>query len=107
VAVSVGGSLGGAYLRENPGDGLASTKHGLPHAGVLAGAIVDLSGGFYGGVELDAMAYFQLSAPRNLVLPAMSAGPKIDSSEDLPAVSVETSRPFAVRLDLVLIGKRW
>ena len=53
------------------------------------------------------MAYFQLSAPRNLVLPVMSADPKTDSSENLPAVSVETSRPFAVRLDLVLIGKRW
>jgi hypothetical protein len=107
VAVSVGGSVGGAYLRENPGDGTASTRHGLPHAGVLAGATLDLAGGFYSGVELDAMAYFQLSAPRNLVLAGDDAEPTSATGTHAPAVSVETSRPFAVRLDLVLIGKRW
>jgi hypothetical protein len=102
VAVSVGGSLGGAYLRDSAGDG-TTTRHGLPHAGVLAGAILDLAEGFYTGVEVDAMAYLQLSARRNLVFVADSA-----AAADAPtAVSVETSRPFAVRLDLVLLGKRW
>jgi hypothetical protein len=107
VAVSVGGSVGGAYLRDSAGDGTASTKHGLPHAGVLAGAVMDVAGGFYSGIELDAMAYFQLSAPRNLVLMGSDAGPITEGSENTPAVSVETSRAFAARLDLVLIGKRW
>ena len=71
---------------------------------MLAGATVDLTDGFYCGVELDAMAYFQLSTPRNLVI---TAGPDVFSTDDGPAVSVATSRPFALRLDLVLIGKRW
>lgn len=107
VAVSVGGGLGGAYLRDNAGDGTGPTKYGLPYAGVLTGAIMDLAGGFYSGVELDAIAYFQLSAPRNLVLVAPASPPTDVGGTYPPAVSVETSRPFAVRLDLVLIGKRW
>jgi hypothetical protein len=103
VALSAGGSVGGAYLRDKGGDGAELSKHGLPHAGVLVGAVVDLSRGFYSGVELDAMAYFQLSAQRNLVLVTMDSSPVADGA----VVSVETSRPYAVRLDLVLIGKRW
>jgi len=103
VGVSLGGSVGGAYLRDDAGDGTGSTGHGLPHAGVLAGATVDLTGGFYSGVELDAMAYFQLSAPRNLVVATTDASPAGSGA----AVSVATSRPFAARLDLVLLGKRW
>jgi Caspase domain len=102
VALSAGGNLGGAYLRENPGSGRASSKHGLPYAGVLVGATVDLTDGYYCGIELDAMAYFQLSRPRNLVLTT-----NVDSTLSEPVVSVATSRPFALRLDLVLIGKRW
>lgn len=107
VAVSLGGSVGGAYLRDNAGDGSGSTKHGLPHAGVLAGATVELAGGYYTGVELDAIAYFQLSAPRNLVVVNTEASPTGDSTTTAAVVSVETSRPFAVRFDLVLLGKRW
>jgi hypothetical protein len=103
VAVSVGGSLGGAYLRDNRGDGTALTKH-LPYAGVLAAAVMDLPGGFYSGVELDAMAYFELYARGNLVL--VSAEPIIEA-DSAPPTRVKTSRPFAVRLGLVLIGKRW
>jgi hypothetical protein len=113
LAVSVGGSFGGAYLRDRGGNG-AESQHGRPHAGVLAGAIIDLAGGFYSGVELDAMAYFQLSAPRNLVLMAPDSHPAADGEpivnggvNGIPEITVLTSRPFAVRLDLVLIGKRW
>ena len=101
LALSAGGSLGAAYVRDDPGDGRASSKQGLPYAGVLVGATVDLTDGYYCGVELDAMAYFQLSARRNIVLTSN------DSTLSDPAVSVATSRPFALRLDLVLIGKRW
>jgi hypothetical protein len=90
-------------LRDRGGNG-ESTKHGLPYAGVLAGAIVDVAAGFYSGVEIDAMAYFQLSAPRNLVLMVPDWRIMVETA---PEVRVETSRPFAVRLDLVLIGKRW
>jgi caspase domain-containing protein len=104
VAISAGGSVGGAYLHDRGGSGMESSKRSVPHAGVVAGAILDLSRGFYSGIELDAIAYLQLSAQRNLVLITTDSSP---TAAEGPVVSVETSRPYAVRLDLVLLGKRW
>jgi hypothetical protein len=83
---------------------MESSKRSVPHAGVVAGATLDLSRGFYSGIELDAIAYLQLSAQRNLVLITTDSSP---TAAEGPVVSVETSRPYAVRLDLVLLGKRW
>jgi hypothetical protein len=107
LALSAGGSVGGAYMRDNLGSGRASSKHGVPYAGVLVGATVNLPDGYYCGVELDAIAYLQLSSRRNLVLMTGGSSTSIDSTHIEPAISVATSRPFALRLDLVLIGKRW
>ncbi|HSR99395.1 MAG TPA: caspase family protein [Kofleriaceae bacterium] len=104
LALSAGGSVGGSYMRDKPGNGRLSSKQALPYAGVLVGATVDLTDGYYCGVELDGMAYFQLSARRNLVI---TAGDSILTDVAEPAFSVATSRPFALRIDLVLIGKRW
>ena len=99
-------------MRDNPGSGRASSKHGVPYAGVLVGATVNLPDGYYCGAELDAIAYFQLSSRRNLVIltdgPSVkSDSPPFDTIPTEPVISVATSRPFALRLDLVLIGKRW
>jgi len=91
VAIDLGASFGGSYLREGPGDDFAQMRHGAVHIGALAGVTVELSRGFYSGVELDAVMYF-LAAP----LPAIQ-----------PQIPPRASTPFSLRLDLLLLGKRW
>jgi hypothetical protein len=88
VTVSLGVSLGGSYLRQDfSSDGVAPTRNALAaHLGVLAGATVDLVQGFYGGIELDAMTYFY----------------------NQQAIGVtQVSTPFALRFDVLLLGKHW
>jgi hypothetical protein len=93
--VSVGLSLGGSYVRQDPGGGAGRTDERLAHLGVLASATVELAGGFYSGLELDAIAYFRLLPPQG----PDEARPTSDM--------VLGSTPFALRLDVLLLGKRW
>ena len=88
LTVSVGVTAGGSLLRQHfDSTGLAPSRNALAaHLGILAGATVDLVQGFYGGIELDAMTYFFQQQ-------AMEA--------------TRVSAPFAMRLNVLLIGKRW
>jgi hypothetical protein len=80
---------------------MAPTRHGLPHAGVLAGAAWIWPTGSTSASRSMRWRTSKLSK-RDLVLPKAS-----DEDPNTLEVSVKTSRPFAVRFDLVLIGKRW
>jgi hypothetical protein len=88
VAINVGVNLGGSLLRQEfSSDGVAPSRNALAaHLGVLAGTTVELVQGFYGGIEIDAMTYFfqQQAMGRS-----------------------ETAAPFAMRFNVLLLGKRW
>ena len=88
VALSLGVSLGGSYLRQDfASDGVAPTRNALAaHLGVLTGVTVDLVQGFYGGVELDAMTYFYNQQAMGMT---------------------QVSTPFALRFQVLLLGKHW
>jgi hypothetical protein len=91
MALSVGVSMGGSYLRQHSSDG-ASSPSGLAHLGVLVGSTVDLARGFYSGIEIDAMTYFRVLPPHG-----------IQSTSDVMRIST----PFALRLDVLVLGKHW
>jgi hypothetical protein len=88
VAVNVGIHLGGSLLRQDfSSEGLAPSRNALAaHLGVLAGTTVDLVQGFYGGIEVDAMTYFFQQQAMD---------------------TAETAAPFAMRVSVLLLGKRW
>ena len=88
LALSIGIGLGGSYLRQDfSSGGVAPDRSALAaHLGVLAGATVDLVQGFYGGIEVDAMTYF---------------------FNQQAMAGTEVHAPFALRFDVLLLGKHW
>ena len=88
VALSLGVTAGASYLRQNfSSDGIAPDRSALAaHLGVLAGATVELVQGFYSGLEIDAMTYFF-------------------NQQTMDERSVRA--PFALRFDVLLLGKHW
>jgi len=88
VALSLGLAAGGSYLRQKfSSDGVAPDRDALAaHLGMLAGATVELVQGFYGGVELDAMTYFYNQQTMGMT---------------------QVSTPFALRFQVLLLGKHW
>jgi len=91
LATGAGFSLGGSYLRQRTSNGDELGHDTLAHAGVLTSVTVDIASGFYSGIEVDAMSYFRVAAPH-----AISQ-----------SMVVRTSTAFALRLDMLLIGKHW
>jgi hypothetical protein len=88
VSLSVGVSLGGSVIRQGfSRDGIAPDRRALAaHLGVLTGASVELVQGFYAGLEVNAMTYFfNQQTMGELVL----------------------GSPFAMRFDVLLLGKHW
>jgi hypothetical protein len=88
---------GHADVVQDRGDGAAASSDGLAHVGVVTAATVELAGGFYSGLEVDGLAYFRALPPRSI--PPMTESP----AGGPPRVST----PFALRFNLLLIGKRW
>jgi len=103
VAVSVGLSLGGSYIHEHAMDDTAPARSVLAHLGVLAGVTIDLAQGFYSGIQIDAMTYFRTAPPQSLPSPLPMPSPGMNGMVDIGRAST----PFALRLDVLLIGKRW
>jgi hypothetical protein len=93
ISVSAGGTVGGSYLRQRPGNAAGEARDGVAHVGVSTGATVDLPHGFYSGAEVDALAYFRVLAP----LPSASSGTEM----------MWVSTPYVLRLNILLIGKHW
>jgi hypothetical protein len=110
-AFGAGLSLGGAYHRQDWGDGSARSRDGLVHVGALALASVELAGGFYSGINVDGMAYFYPAAPHGIAPPSGSmTGPNHQNGVTGPGGTAEVTRastPFALRFNLLLLGKRW
>jgi len=87
VSIGVGVGVGAAYLRQDFAEGVAPSRNAVAaHLGVLGDVVVDLVQGFYGGIELDGMTYFFNQEAR--------AGDRLES-------------PFALRISVLLLGKRW
>lgn len=108
IAIGAGLSLGGAHVRQDPDGGGAPAHENLAHVGVLTLASVDLAGGFYTGIDVDGMAYFRALSPRSIAgPPSGNSQPGIGSQTGVPGGAMRMSTPFALRFNLLLIGKRW
>lgn len=112
VGFGAGLGLGGAYHRQDWGDGSARSHDGLVHVGVLMLASVELAGGFYSGIVVDGMAYFYPSPPHSITPPANSSGVRPTPGDGQVVLdgadrAMRVSTPFALRINLLLIGKRW
>lgn len=88
ISFGVGFGLGGAWLRQDfSGAGqVPSRDAAAAHLGVLGGATIDLFGGLFAGIELDAMTYFF-------------------SQQTMGGSNLQT--PFALRVSVLALGKRW
>src|SRR5262249_42741285 len=88
VSLGIGVAAGGAWLRQDFSDeGVAPSRNaGAAHLGVLGDVVVDLVQGFYGGIELDGMTYF---------FNQQAMG------------SDRFANAFALRISVLLLGKRW
>ncbi|MCE9577230.1 MAG: caspase family protein [Deltaproteobacteria bacterium] len=88
VALAVGVGVGGSLLRDVfTTDNAPDSRNALAaHLGVSGGATTELVQGFYGGIELEAMTYFF-------------------HQQTMDATQVAS--PFALRISVLLLGKRW
>ncbi|HEU4730831.1 MAG TPA: caspase family protein [Kofleriaceae bacterium] len=90
TAIHLGVSLGGSLLHQDFSAPALAPARTAPaaHLGVLVGAPRDVMQGFYSGVELDALTYFfnQRATGTDMV---------------------QVRNRFAVRLDVILLGKHW
>jgi hypothetical protein len=102
LSVGVGLSVGGTYVRQDLGGSAAPSHGGLAHVGAVAAATVELASGFYSGIEVDGMAYFRALPPRSLPSGQSGTG---EAPVARPVMRVST--PYALRFNLLLIGKRW
>src|SRR5262249_43902799 len=88
LSLGVGIAVGVAWMREEfRSEGQTPTRNAVAaHLGVIGAVTVDMLQGFYSGVEFDAMTYFFNQQ--------ISMGNVIET-------------PFAFRISLLVLGKRW
>ena len=87
-SLNVGFGVGGAWLRQDfSGAGQVPSRDAAAgHIGALGGVTVDLFHGLFAGIELDALTYFF-------------------SQQTMDGSSLQT--PFALRISVLALGKRW
>ena len=101
LAISAGANLGGSHLRHDWGIAGEPNTENLAHVGLSAGATIDLVDGFYSGIEIDGLAYFRPQVPQQATAAVVVAQPTAKAN------FVVVSTPYALRVDILLLGKRW